>query len=80
MSVESKANQKLWYADGFKFLNKISEIGHEVVYLAIWSMSLLETVVTHDVVNHVRLSRGSVRKQTGPLRVLSTTHMYAMPI
>ena len=61
--MESKANQKLSYGDGFKFLNKISETGYKVVYLAIWLVSLLETAVTHYVANHVRLSRGSVRKK-----------------
>ena len=41
MTVELNTTQKLWYGGGFKFLNKISETGYKVVYLAIWLVSLV---------------------------------------
>ena len=75
-------NQKLWYGGGFKFLNKFSETGYKVVYLAIWLVSLFVVSALYSALptmssGLVRLSEGCVRKQTGPR--LSTTHMYAMP-
>ena len=77
MTVESNATQILWYGSGFKFLNKFSETGYKVLYLAIWLVSFLWVV--HCIVLYplyhqsCKTSEGCVRKQTG-LR-LSTTHM-----
>ena len=76
-------NQKLWYGGGFKFLNKFSETGYKVVYLAIWLVSLFVVSALYSALptmssGRVRLSEGCVRNRSGAQHYPYVSNAYSI--